>query len=35
MRHSSTFTIEDDIEFHQMTWNPDKKMWRVIPIPKP
>jgi len=35
MRHSSTFTVEDDAEFHHMTWNPDKKLWQVIPISKP
>jgi UDP-2,3-diacylglucosamine pyrophosphatase LpxH len=35
MRHSSTFTVEDDTDFHQMTWNPDKKQWREILIPRP
>jgi UDP-2,3-diacylglucosamine pyrophosphatase LpxH len=35
MRHSSTFTVEDDTEFHHMTWNPNKNQWLVIPIPKP
>jgi predicted phosphodiesterase len=35
MRHSSTFTVENDDEFHQMTWNPNKKQWRVISITKP
>jgi UDP-2,3-diacylglucosamine pyrophosphatase LpxH len=35
MRHSSTFTIEDDAEFRRMTWNPTKKEWRIFSIPKP
>jgi predicted phosphodiesterase len=35
MRHSSTFTIEDDIEFRHMTWNSDQNQWCIIPIPRP
>jgi UDP-2,3-diacylglucosamine pyrophosphatase LpxH len=35
MRHSSTFTVEDDADFHHMTWNPDKHRWREIRIPRP
>jgi UDP-2,3-diacylglucosamine pyrophosphatase LpxH len=35
MRHSSTFTMEDDNEFHQMQWNSAQKLWRVISFPKP
>jgi hypothetical protein len=35
MRHSSTFTIEDDTEFRHMTWNADKKQWRIVPVTKP
>jgi UDP-2,3-diacylglucosamine pyrophosphatase LpxH len=35
MRHSSTFTIEDDKGFRQMTWKQDKKEWQIISLPKP
>ena len=35
MRHSSTFTVEDDVEFRHMTWNQDQQQWRVISIPRP
>ena len=35
MRHSSTFTVEDDVDFHHLTWNPDKNQWRVQSISKP
>jgi len=35
MRHSSTFTIEDDVEFRQMTWHSGQKQWRVITVPRP
>jgi len=35
MRHSSTFTVEDDVDFHHLTWNPDKNQWRVKSISKP
>lgn len=35
MRHSSTFTVEDEAEFHQMTWNPDERRWRILSIPRP
>ena len=35
MRHSSTFTIEDDKSFRQMTWKQDKKDWQIISLPKP
>ena len=35
MRHSSTFTIEDAMEFHQMTWNPAQQQWRVMTVPRP
>jgi UDP-2,3-diacylglucosamine pyrophosphatase LpxH len=35
MRHSSTFTVEDDVEFRHMTWDSGQRQWRVIPIPRP
>ncbi len=35
MRHSSTFTVEDDVDFHHMTWNPDKHQWKEILIQRP
>ena len=35
MRHSATFTVEDDAEFHQLTWNPEQNKWRVLSIPRP
>jgi UDP-2,3-diacylglucosamine pyrophosphatase LpxH len=35
MRHSSTFTVEDDDGFRQLTWDSVKNKWRVITIPKP
>ena len=35
MRHSSTFTVEDDAEFHQLTWNSGQNQWRVLSIPRP
>jgi UDP-2,3-diacylglucosamine pyrophosphatase LpxH len=35
MRHSATFTVEDENEFRQMTWSADKKNWRIAHIPKP
>jgi predicted phosphodiesterase len=35
MRHSSTFTVEDDVEFRHLTWNSGQNQWRVIPIPRP
>jgi UDP-2,3-diacylglucosamine pyrophosphatase LpxH len=35
MRHSSTFTVQDDSEFHQMQWNSTQNHWRVISFPKP
>jgi predicted phosphodiesterase len=35
MRHSSTFTVEDDVEFHQLTWNSGQNQWRVLSIPRP
>jgi len=35
MRHSATFTVEDDIEFHHMTWNPDKNQWRIMHFARP
>jgi UDP-2,3-diacylglucosamine pyrophosphatase LpxH len=35
MRHSSTFTVEDDTEFRQMTWDADKRQWRIINTPRP
>jgi UDP-2,3-diacylglucosamine pyrophosphatase LpxH len=35
MRHSSTFTVEDDVDFHHLTWNPDKHLWKEILIPRP
>jgi UDP-2,3-diacylglucosamine pyrophosphatase LpxH len=35
MRHSATFTIEDEKEFRQMTWKADKKGWQSVLISKP
>jgi UDP-2,3-diacylglucosamine pyrophosphatase LpxH len=35
MRHSSTFTVEDDTDFHQLTWDSGKHHWREILIPRP
>ena len=35
MRHSSTFTVEEDNGFHQMTWDPVQHQWRIIAIPRP
>ena len=35
MRHSSTFTVEDETEFHQLTWNQEQNRWRVLSIPRP
>ena len=35
MRHSSTFTIEDETEFHHMTWNLKEQQWRILSIPRP
>jgi UDP-2,3-diacylglucosamine pyrophosphatase LpxH len=35
MRHSATFTVEDETEFRHMTWRADKKQWRIVPITKP
>ena len=35
MRHSSTFTVEDDVEFRHLTWNWGQHQWRVIPIRRP
>jgi hypothetical protein len=35
MRHSSTFTIEDDTGFHLMHWEAGQNRWRKISIPKP
>lgn len=35
MRHSATFTVEDDVEFRHLTWNSDERQWRVMPIPRP
>ena len=35
MRHSSTFMVENDEEFHHMTWNTDKNQWQEILIPRP
>ena len=35
MRHSSTFMVENDEEFHPMTWNTDKNQWQEILIPRP
>ena len=35
MRHSSTFTVEDDDGFRHMTWDSGKHNWRVITIPRP
>jgi len=28
MRHSATFTVEDEKEFRHMTWDATKKTWR-------
>jgi UDP-2,3-diacylglucosamine pyrophosphatase LpxH len=35
MRQSSTFTIEDDVDFHRMTWNLEQKQWKIVKIPRP
>jgi len=35
MRHSSTFTVEDDFEFRHLTWNSGEHNWRVISIRRP
>jgi UDP-2,3-diacylglucosamine pyrophosphatase LpxH len=35
MRHSSTFTVEDDDGFCQLTWDSVKNKWREISVPKP
>jgi predicted phosphodiesterase len=35
MRHSATFTIEDENEFRLMTWNGSQHKWLIIHIPKP
>jgi predicted phosphodiesterase len=35
MRHSSTFTVEDETEFRHMTWKVDQHKWQVISIPRP
>lgn len=35
MRHSSTFTVEDDDGFRQLTWNPGQGQWKTISISKP
>jgi UDP-2,3-diacylglucosamine pyrophosphatase LpxH len=34
-RHSSTFTVEDEVEFRHLTWNSNQKEWGIIHIPKP
>jgi UDP-2,3-diacylglucosamine pyrophosphatase LpxH len=35
MRHSATFTVEDDVEFRQLTWNSAEKKWRVLSVSRP
>jgi len=35
MRHSATFTIEDENKFRLMTWNGGQHQWLTIHIPKP
>ncbi len=35
MRHSSTFTVEDDTEFRHLTWKPAEQQWRVLSVPRP
>ena len=35
MRHSSTFTIEDEQEFRQMTWDNGRSEWQIITVPRP
>jgi UDP-2,3-diacylglucosamine pyrophosphatase LpxH len=35
MRHSSTFTVEDDKEFRQLTWDSSKGQWRILTTQKP
>jgi UDP-2,3-diacylglucosamine pyrophosphatase LpxH len=30
MRHSSTFTVQDEVEFHQMTWHSKRHQWSKI-----
>ncbi len=35
MRHSSSFVVEDDVEFRHMIWSSDEHQWRVMPIRRP
>jgi UDP-2,3-diacylglucosamine pyrophosphatase LpxH len=35
MRHSATFTVEDEMEFRHLTWNSEQSKWSVIAIQKP
>jgi UDP-2,3-diacylglucosamine pyrophosphatase LpxH len=35
MRHSATFTVEEDVEFRHLTWDPGQYQWRGIPIRRP
>jgi UDP-2,3-diacylglucosamine pyrophosphatase LpxH len=35
MRHSATFTVEDEKEFRQLTWNAVEHQWQVIHVPRP
>jgi UDP-2,3-diacylglucosamine pyrophosphatase LpxH len=35
MRHSATFTVEDEKQFVQMTWDADAREWRKIIVPRP
>jgi predicted phosphodiesterase len=35
MRHSATFTIEDENEFRLMTWNGNQHQWLTIHVSKP
>jgi UDP-2,3-diacylglucosamine pyrophosphatase LpxH len=35
MRHSSTFTVEDDVDFHHLTWDSGQHHWREILISRP
>ena len=35
MRHSSTFTVEDEDGFRQLTWNTGQNRWKIISMSKP
>jgi UDP-2,3-diacylglucosamine pyrophosphatase LpxH len=35
MRHSSTFSKEDDVNFYHLTWNSGQKQWEEMAVPRP